>query len=207
MNLNLLKFLSPIALILCGTTFANNAKVDIEFKGKKSILISDVCKNIGKPYSSIIFDYGQLECTPNFNEYGGIPLISEKKDSCDSKIEYEPTSGKLVKFEIKYERNSFDNVLNVLAEKYGKPTYRDVKISSDKSLNGIYEWEDAKGGYISLSLNAVAYFKEGSLVRTVERYCTVLNIRTHEMKNLFETMRVKSENSIKKSIIENAKKL
>lgn len=207
MNSNFLKFLASISLILCGTTFANNAKVDIEFKGKKSILISDVCKEIGKPYSGIVFDYGQLECTPNFKEYGGVPLTTERNDSCDSKIEYEPNSGKIVRLEIKYEKYSFDTILNVLAEKYGQPAYRTHKTYSDKSLNDIYEWEDSKGGFISLRLNSVAYFKEGSLVRTVERSCTVLNLRTNEMKNLLESMRVKSENLSKKSIRENAKKL
>jgi len=207
MNSILIKILTLISLSLCGTTFANNAKVDIEFKGKKSIQISDVCKDIGKPYSKIVFDYGQLECTPNFKDYGGVPLTTEKKDSCDTIFEYEPTSGKLVNLEIKYEQNSFDRVLNVLSEKYGKPTFRTHKTSSDKILNEIYEWEDTKGGFISLRQDSVSYFKEGSLVRTVERYCTVLTIRTHEMKKLLESMRLKSEDSSKKSIREQAKKL
>lgn len=207
MNSIFIKILAFISLFLCGTTFANNAKVDIEFRGKKSIHISDVCKDIGKPHSSIVFDYGQLECTPNFKDYGGVALIAEKKDSCDSRLEYEPSSGKLVRLHIHYEQNSFDKVLNVLSEKYGKPAFKTEKIFTDKLLNDSYEWKDAKGSYITLSLNAVSYFKEGSLVRTVERYCTVLNIRTIEMQNLYETMRQNAEVSRKNKLKENASKL
>ena len=207
MNTFSIKLLLINSIFLSEVTFAGNAKVDIEFKGKKSIHISEVCKDIGKPYSGIVFNYGQLECTPNFKEYGGLPLTTEKKDSCDTIFEYEPTSGKLVKLEIKYEQNSFDKVLSVLSEKYGKPIFKSLKTFKDTLLNDSYEWEDSKGSYIALRLNAVAYFKEGSMVRTVERYCTVLDIRTIEMQNLYETMRQRAEVSRKNKLKENASKL
>jgi len=207
MNSILIKILTLISLFLCGTTFANNAKVDIEFKGKKSIHISDVCKDIGKPYSKIVFDYGQLECTPNFKDYGGVALIAERNDSCDSRLEYEPSSRKLVRLDIHYEQNSFDRVLSILSEKYGKPVFKTEKIFRDKLLNDSYEWNDAKGSYITFSLNAVSYFKEGSLIRTVERYCTVLSIRTIEMQKLYETMRQNAEESRKDKLKKDASKL
>ena len=207
MNTLPMKFLLVFSIFLSQVTFASNTKVDIEFKGKKSLHISDVCKEIGKPYRSIVLNYGQLECTPNFKDYGGVPLITEKKDSCDSTFEYEPSSGKLVRLEIKYEQNSFNKVLSVLSEKYGKPLFKSHTTFTDKLLNDSYTWEDSKGSYINLRLGSVAYFKEGSLVRTVERYCTVLDIRTIEMQNLYEAMRLKTEALQKNAIKENASKL
>lgn len=207
MNTLPIKFLLVFSIFLSQATFASKTKVEIEFKGKKSLHISDVCKEIGKPYTSLVFNYGQLECTPNFKDYGGVPLITEKKDSCDSSLEYEPSSGKLVRLEIKYEQSSFNQVLSVLTEKYGKPLFKSNKISTDKLLNDSYVWEDSKGSYINLRLGSVTYFKEGYILGTIERYCTVLDIRTIEMQNLYEAMRLKAEALRKNKIKENASKL
>ena len=207
MNTFSIKLLLIISIFLSEVTFAGNAKVDIEFKGKKSIHISEVCKEIGKPYSSNVFNYGQLECTPNFKEYGGVPLITVKNDICDSRLEYEPSSGKLIRLEIKFERNSLERVLSVLSEKYGKPVYTKFHTFVDKTLENSYEWEDAKGSYITLRLASVVNYKDGYLSYKVERYCTVLQLQTIEMQNITEAMKLKSEASSRNQIKEDASKL
>ena len=181
--------------------------MDIDFKGKKSLHYSDVCLGKGEAYTDLIFNYGQLICRPNFKEYGGVPLIAEMKDGCDSKVEYDPLTGKVIRLDINYKEYSFHNVMNVLSEKYGKPVDKSSNTFVDVNKNVMYEWVDSKGGYITLRTNSVNDFKKGAISPTVLRYCTVLSIRTREMQNMYDAMERKSDDVRKSKIKTDAGKL
>ena len=201
------RILILIGIFVGGVCFAGNAKVDIEFKGKKSLHYSDVCLGKGEVYTDLLFNFGQFVCKPNFKEYGGVPLIAEMKDGCDSKVEYDPLTGKLIDFDISYAESSFYEVMNVLSEKYGKPEDESKNAYVDTKKNLMYRWEDSKGGWIFLTMNSVHYFKKGHISPTVVRYCTVLSIRTREMQNLRDAMERKSDDIRKSKIKNNANKL
>lgn len=196
-----------VGLIYCGLSVAGNAKVDIEFKGKKSLQYIDVCAGKGEPFRSALFNVGQFECKPNFKEYGGVQLIAQMNDNCDSKIQYDPSTGKVIALDLNYEESSFSRVLNILKEKYGEPADKSNKVFVNPALNVLYQWGDSKGSYINLHIGSVEQLKKGSLNPTVIRYCTILNIRTKEMLDLGSEMDNKREISNKRKIKSDADKL
>ncbi len=130
--------------------------MDVEFKGKKSVRHTEVCSDPGKRLHledrivqalarmDVFVDYGQYQCYPNFLEYGGIELVQKKDDECDSKLDFDPISGKISNLKISYEENSYGQIFKILKEKYGfdKPgeiKWRDITVKT-------HEWEDSKKG-------------------------------------------------------------
>lgn len=193
-------------LFACGVVQAST-KVDIAFKGKTDLHYTDVCTDKGTAYKDYVFNYGQFECSPKFSEYGGVPLIKELKDYCDSKVQYDPVTGKVIDLKISYGEFNFNQLLNVLTERYGKGVDISSNAFTDPKLNIYYEWKDARGGRILLHTSSVSYVPEGKIFPVVSRYCTVLSIETKEMNALRDAMEKKSEAINKNRIRSNASKL
>lgn len=203
----LLKKLINFSLVLFCTGLSAATKVDVSFKGKTELHYTDVCVNKGIPYRGRIFNYDQFECSPKFVEYGGVSLIKQMNDYCDSKVEYDPETGKLIALGINYDEDNFDNVLTVLTERYGKAIDKSSKNFTDPKLNVGFEWKDSKGGYVMLGMSSVTQVQEGRISPIVMRYCTTLTIGTKAMTNLRNAMEKKSEAVYKNKIKSNASKL
>jgi hypothetical protein len=191
------------ALLLNKFSFAGNTKTEIEFKGKKSLHYSEVCAEKGEKKNilefrkdSSFFWHDVYSCHPNFTEYGGEPLIKQQNRSCDSSIEYEPISGKVIRILISYQTSSFEKILETVSEKYGKPIISLRKDSPFPEKN--YTWKDNKGGYIFLSLT-----KELNInTKEDARYCSTLSINTYVMQKLLIDIDGKIE-AVRKNKIKN----
>lgn len=198
-----------------GNSFAASSKVDIEFKGKKSIRHTEVCSGPGTPFPAedriaqalarldVFIDYGQYQCYPNFSEYGGLKLIQKKNDRCDSKIDLDPISGKISNLKINYDKNSYEYILEILREKYGpeKPGKIELRDISVKT----HEWKDDKKGFIRLTeIERVHIHRSDRIVPDISRSCSVLEIKTSAMHELKVKMEIEKKNKILKEIeIEN----
>lgn len=204
-----------IAIFWSGNSFAGTSKVDIEFKGKKSVRHTEVCSDPGTRLPledslvqtlasmDVFIDYGQYQCYPNFSEYGGIKLIQKKNDGCDSKLDFDPRSGMISNLKISYDENSYSHILKILKEKYGsdKPgeiEWRDITVKT-------HEWKDDKKGRIRLTeVERVYIHRSDRIIPDVSRSCSILEIKTSAMHELTIKMKIEKKKKISKEIeIEN----
>lgn len=212
---SLISSILSIAIFWSGNSFAGTSKVDIEFKGKKSVRHTEVCSDPGTRLAledslvqtlasmDVFIDYDQYQCYPNFSEYGGIKLIQKKNDDCDSKLEFDLTSGIISNLKISYDKNSYNYILKILKEKYGsdKPgeiKWRDITVKT-------HEWEDSKKGRIRLTeVERVYTHRSDRIFPDISRSCSILEIKTSAMHELKIKMEAEKKNKILKEIeIEN----
>jgi hypothetical protein len=197
----LLTFFVP-NLSFAGTT-------DIEFKGKKTLNYKEICSGKGEKYADEKFgNKGQYVCKPNFKSYAGESLISERNDGCDSAIEYDSVSGRVVDMFLRYPNDSAEKLLEVLTEKYGETKNQLQDIYVDKSLNFEYSWlgkSSISGGFIRLSKEAVVKTINGN--SQVVRRCTTLRIMTSTMMDDSISMRERYDGDKKRILKNEASKL
>ena len=200
-----------IAIFWSGISFAGTSKVDIEFKGKKSVHHTEVCSDPGTRLPledslvqtlasmDLFIDYGQYQCYPNFSEYGGIKIIQKKNDDCDSKLDFDPISGMITNLKISYEKNSYSQIFKILKEKYGsdKPgeiKWRDITVKT-------HEWEDSKKGLIRLTeVERVYTHRSDRISPDISRSCSILEIKTSAMHALTIKMEAEKKKKILKEL-------
>lgn len=197
--------LFPMVLLTCIGSNAHT-KVDVAFKGKTDLYYTDVCANKGTIYEGVFYR-GLYTCSLKFNEYGGLPLIKNNGEICDSEVFYEPASGKLINLKLSYDEYHFDNLIAIISERYGKGVYNSEKNSIDPKLGVKYEWSDAKGGRILLGVHSETKIPEGRLLPVVVRYCAFLTIKTKEMNNSFDLWWKGKDEQYKNKVKSNASKL
>jgi hypothetical protein len=185
---------------------------DIEFKGKKTLNYKEICSGKGEKYTDEKFGFsinkGQYVCKPNFKTYAGENLISERNDGCDSAIEYDSVSGRVVDMYLRYPIDSSEKLLEVLTEKYGETKNQRQDIDVDKSLNFEYSWvgkSNISSGFIRLSKETV--FKTINGNHQVVRRCTTLRIMTSTMMDDSISMRERYDGDKKRILKTEASKL
>jgi hypothetical protein len=202
-----LNMLFLLVLFVPNLSCAGNS--DIEFKGKKTLNYKEICSGKGDKFADEKFgNKGQYVCKPNFKSYAGENLISEKNDGCDSAIEYDPVSGRVVDMYLRYPVDSSEKLLEVLTEKYGETKNQLQDIHVDKSLNFEYSWlgkSSISGGFIRLSKEAVLKTNNGT--SQVVRRCTTLRIMTSTMMDDSISMRERYDENKKRIIKNEASKL
>lgn len=205
-DVSFLKYIILFTSLL--TCIGSNAstKVDVSFMGKTDLYYTDICFDKGVLYEGVFYN-GLYRCSPKFNEYGGMPLIKNSGDRCDSEVFYDPASGKVLSLEIKYDEYLFNKLDLVLAEKYGKGLSKSEKTFTDPKLNVKHEWKDSKGGRILLGMSSESKVPEGRLLPVVVRYCAYLKIQTKEMNNSFNLWMNRKDEQYKNKLKSNASKL
>lgn len=200
-----------VAIFSSGNSFAEISKVDIEFKGKKSVRHTEVCSTPGTRLAledsliqtlanmDVFIDYGQYQCYPNFSEYGGIKMIQRNNDGCDSKLDFDPISGLISNLKINYDKNSYNYIFKILKEKYGSDKlgeikWRDITVKT-------HEWKDSKKGRIRLTeLERVYNHRSDRIFPEISRSCSVLEIKTSVMNELTIKMEAEKKKKISNEI-------